>query len=323
MYKLIAGIILLCSLNANTQTIADFENFDLDAGSFLDGSTAMGSFESGGIVLPNDYSFDYDSWLGWAISSSTDTTTPGFQNQYSSIAGSGFDGSNNYAVSFSFGANMIQMKNNLVGNELEGMYISNSTYAYLSMRDGDSFAKKFGGITGDDPDFFLLTIKGYRTGEMVTDSIDFYLADYRFEDNTEDYIVDTWEFVDLRSLGEVDSLSLSLSSSDNGQFGMNTPAYFCMDNLESQQILISTKDIKYGEKKSLAYYPNPAQDFIHLDLESNVDYDVEIRDMNGNQMILKSLKGKESMDIQNIPSGIFIIAVRNDQSYSSELFIKH
>ena len=66
---------------------------------------------------------------------------------------------------------------------------------------------------------------------LGTDSVDFYLADYRFADNSEDYIVKDWTFVSLEALGDVDSLLFSLTSTDNdSMFGMNTPAYFCMDN---------------------------------------------------------------------------------------------
>ena len=92
-------------------------------------------------------------------------------------------------------------------------------------------AKKFGGASGDDPDWFVLTIIGKDSQGLVTDTVDFYLADYTFADNNQDYIVDTWEYVDLTSLGAVESLEFTLSSSDVGQWGMNTPGYFAMDNL--------------------------------------------------------------------------------------------
>ena len=61
--------------------------------------------------------------------------------------------------------------------------------------------------------------------------MDFYLADYRFSDNSKDYIVKDWTFVDLSSLGAVTKLQFALSSSDTGQFGMNTPAYMAMDSM--------------------------------------------------------------------------------------------
>ena len=69
--------------------------------------------------------------------------------------------------------------------------------------------------------------------------MDFYLADYRFADNGLDYIVDDWSWVDLTSLGAVDKLQFGLSSTDNGFFGMNTPAYFAMDNMVPEPATMS------------------------------------------------------------------------------------
>jgi hypothetical protein len=99
------------------------------------------------------------------------------------------------------------------------------------MLNGDAYAKKFGGETGGDPDWFMLTITGKDADGNEVDTVDFYLADYRFEDNGEDYIVDTWQYVDLTSLGEVMSLEFALSSSDVGDWGMNTPGYIAIDTI--------------------------------------------------------------------------------------------
>jgi hypothetical protein len=99
------------------------------------------------------------------------------------------------------------------------------------MLQGDSFAKKFGGASGDDADWFKLTIFGMDASNATTGSVDFYLADYRFADNSLDYVVSDWTYVDLSSLGSVNSLGFSLASSDTGAFGINTPAYFAMDSL--------------------------------------------------------------------------------------------
>jgi len=63
-------------------------------------------------------------------------------------------------------------------------------------------------------------------------TIEIILADYRFDDNSLDFILDDWEFTDLSSLGEVDALSFSFTSTDTGSFGINTPTYFALDNLE-------------------------------------------------------------------------------------------
>lgn len=99
------------------------------------------------------------------------------------------------------------------------------------MLNGDQFAKKFGGASGNDPDFFLLTITGLDATNQTVGSTNFYLADYRFDDNSKDYIVDSWELVDLSGLQGATRLSFAVTSSDIGQYGLNTPAYVALDNL--------------------------------------------------------------------------------------------
>jgi hypothetical protein len=73
-----------------------------------------------------------------------------------------------------------------------------------------------------------LTITGKDEAGAETDSVDFMLAD-----GTE--IVDSWTWVDLSSLGEVKSIVFSLSSSDTGPFGMNTPSYFAIDGINDPE----------------------------------------------------------------------------------------
>lgn len=114
---------------------------------------------------------------------------------------------------------------------VSGFYVTNSSYSYISMVEGDMFAKKFGGASGNDPDYFKILIWGEKEDGSKTDTIDFYLADFRFNDNSKDYIVNNWRWVDVSKLGKVKKLHFNLASSDVGTWGMNTPSYFCLDNL--------------------------------------------------------------------------------------------
>jgi len=81
-----------------------------------------------------------------------------------------------------------------------------------------------------------LIIKGIDVNGDYTGTVDFYLADYRFDNNSEDYIIDNWTWVDLSLLGDVVGLEFSIDSSDKEAFGINTPAYFAMDNLNAVPI---------------------------------------------------------------------------------------
>ena len=231
---LLSLIIVLAAFGQSQETvISHFENISLETDTFRNGSDGSGGFESGLAFFPNNYNETYGSWSGWAISNKADDTTAGYANQYSAITAVGMDtskGDENYAVSYLSGSSKIKFTDT-ISHQVNGLYVTNSTYAALSMKNGDAYTKQFGGESGDDPDWFKLSIWGLKD-EAETDTIEFYLADYRFDDNSKDYIVDSWQWVDLSSLGKVDSLLFALSSSDVGDWGMNTPAYFCMDNLE-------------------------------------------------------------------------------------------
>jgi hypothetical protein len=195
-------------------------------------------FTSGGALFNNSF-FDFGtftSWAGFALSRETNTTTPGFGNQFSAFAGSGASGSLQYAVGYVDPFNNVFPTIDLpAGESALSISVTNTTYAGLSMRDGDSFAKKFGGATGNDPDFFKLTISGLDAANSVLGSVQFYLADYRFANNASDYILNAWTSVDLSTLpAATRKLRFALDSSDGGSgASMNTPSYFAVDNLST------------------------------------------------------------------------------------------
>ncbi len=317
-FTLLIAILSITMLRA--QTVVDFEEFDIPSESFLNGDDGSGGFSSGDVFLNNSYNSEFLSWSGWAISNTSDVTTPGFTNQYSAITGSGYGGSGNYAVTFAFDNNMV-LQGDAAGQPVSGMYITNSTYAYLSMLDGDAFSKKFGGVTGDDPDFFLLNIAAFRDGNLTTESVDFYLADFRNEDNSQDYIVNEWTWVDLTSLGNVDSLAFTLTSTDVGQFGMNTPAYFCVDHIFAENPDTDVTDINTTELFEI--YPNPTSDFIQISNANNKDLNCYIYDTNGTLVLYKRLQtNNESINLKQLPSGVYLVTVENEHEYSSKLVMK-
>lgn len=191
-----------------------------------------GGFTSGGATFANSYTDwgTFISWNGFAPSTMTDTTTPGYTNQFSCIAG----GSATYAVGFDDGFTagpdmVITFPSDAL---VSSLWVNNTTYAYLSMRDGDSFAKKFGGADGTDPDWFRLRLEAFNADNISLGTNDFYLADFRSPNPADDYILAEWTPVDLTSFGAtVRTLVLTLDSSDVGPWGMNTPAYVAVDNI--------------------------------------------------------------------------------------------
>ncbi|MFT5166944.1 MAG: hypothetical protein ACI8P3_002176 [Saprospiraceae bacterium] len=321
MKQTITLLLLLITTFLPAQSTADFENFSIDANTFLNGSEGSDGYASGNIFLPNSYNDIWQSWSGWAISNVTDNSTPGFLNQYSAITGEGFNGSSNYAVTFVDGASVIQLENMAVGEVVNGLYVTNGTYPFFSMQDGDGFAKRFGGVNGNDPDFFLLTIKKYLNGALSTDSVDFYLADYRFSDNTQDYLIDDWNYIDLSSLGTADSLQFTLSSSDTGQFGMNTPGYFCVDNIVTSDGTTAVNTV--DSPKLFEVYPNPAADFMIIKNREGRDGSCVIYDVLGNAVYVGRIDSDwKEIDISGLVSGTYLVEVWNGGSSDRQILIK-
>ncbi len=322
MYKLKSSIVAFIFLSANilvSQIIVDFESFELEKDNFLNGSQAEGSFEEQDIRFTNNYDENYNSWSGWSISSMTDNLTPGYSNQYSAITGTGVDASLNYATSFVLGESKIAHSSSLKIVP-QSLFITNGSYPYLSMLNGDAFAKRFGGEDGNDPDYYLLTIKAFNQGKLKLDSVNFYLADFRFDNNDLDYIINEWTEVDLRGLGKCDSLSFMLSSSDNGVFGMNTPAYFCIDNFEYNLSLTHNSNLT---EKELHFYPNPAQDVLFFENDFLNNIQISIYNSLGNRVFYQEISNSINLiDISQIESGTYYIRVQDEKTDYSSKFVK-
>lgn len=217
--------------SAQAAAVSTFENINLAPGSHYFPQTTS-TIVDGAASFEHRYSDLYGSWSGWTISNETDTLVPGFDNQFSVYADSGAGGSSNFALAYVTAyesvATAIEFNAPVV---VDSVALANNTYTALSMQFGDDFAKKFGGDSGNDADWLLLSIIGKDAGGVTTGTVDFYLADYRFADNSLDYIVSQWTTLDLSSLGPVSSLAFQMSSSDTGAWGINTPTYFALDNL--------------------------------------------------------------------------------------------
>lgn len=232
----IAVILPLLPLALSAQQVIDFSDLSLPQESYYNGSDGAGGFSSGGAYFHNVYDADpnYPSWGGWAFSNVTDHTSPDWTNQFASITGDDLGANGIYGIAYVDTYKPAIPRITLPSGQAPlSLQVTNTAYAYFTVRDGDgSFSKKFGGNDGNDQDFFLLTITGIDASEGTTGSVDFYLADYRFADNSLDYVVDAWSDIDLSSLSaETRHLEFTLTSTDTGFFGMNTPAYFAMNEL--------------------------------------------------------------------------------------------
>ncbi len=302
------------------QNVGDFENLTLSSESYWDGSDMSGlhnnsvfttNFSSGDYNFSNSYDTTWGAasgyWSsGWAYSNMTDSTTSGFTNQYSAKPGGGHPiGGANYAIG--------KPNSTIVFNNPDelSINITNSTYAANSMRDGDAFAKKF---TNADQDYFKLHIYGYSNGSIL-DSTEFYLADFTHTDSTLDYIVTDWQYVELLP-GPYDSVSFDLSSSDVGAFGMNTPAYFCIDNVGNFPLSSNTIN-----QETINIYPNPSSDFIYINSKDSDNYTISLFNILGKLIIDKKIN-LQQLNLSNLPNGQYFLKIESESGIINEKILK-
>ena len=317
--KLILLIMVVFVLPFGAQTIvSNLEDVPLPLDSFYNGSVGGSGFQSGNIFYPTAYDNSFQYWSsGFAVSNRKDSVTSGYTNLYSAKPSEGCLGSSTYAIAQNFA--VAKLVGSSQQDSVYGFYVANSTYAYNSMRDGDAFAKKFGGSSGNDPDWFMLTVKKYFNGVLSFDSVYFYLADYRFSNNANDYILDSWQWVNCKNLGKADSLLFILSSSDVGQFGMNTPGFVAIDNITTKATFVGNNEV---ENVKIHLYPNPIQDLLTIQFDQSGKALFQLYDFSGKLIEDQEIfENNFKKDFSNLPSGSYLIKIiSSDRTIAKSVF---
>lgn len=327
---LVFSALYSCSYQAQTLT---FDDLTLPGDSSYYKNTSGNDWTSG----PATFRYDWDNaWSYWsggsAYTNMTDSTHGNYTNLYGCIAHQGYNGSNNYVTMQD--SSVITFSNNTT--MVSGFYISNTTYAYKVIKAGNFAARKFGDTTGTNsggmyaqgeyPDWFNVTIKGYRGGNLLNDSVVFYLADYRASGTSTDYAIKNWQYVNCSSLEQVDSVLFVLKSSDTGAWGMNTPAFFAIDNLE----LASTVGVKeLSQMDELSIYPNPTNGDLQLNytLKTNSEISIIVADVTGKNVYTtkqESVVGKNQtvLELSHLEAGVYFVEMNDGLNSKKIKFIK-
>ncbi len=196
------------------QTTVSFEGLGLLPGHHVDNA----SFATNAATFRNvDYGY---SWAGFAFSAVSNTTLNWYTNQYA--AAQGFPRA--YAVGY-------HDYYNGVAPEIafdppaapKSVLLDNTTYAALTIRDGDAFgfSQPFG-----SNDTFILTLTAYDADGKALAATNHYLADYRAGKT---FVQTNWSQLDLSWMPPtVASLVGTLTTTDVGAWGPNTPTYFAL-----------------------------------------------------------------------------------------------
>jgi len=193
--------------------------------------------------------------------------------------------------------------NDAEGDSIMGMYVTNTAYAYNSMVIGDGYTNPFNAGS-----YFTMTITG-TAADGSTSAIDFNLADYRAAEANR-YVLDTWEWVDLRSLGKVTKLQFTFSGSETNNYGLATPTYVAIDDVGCMpEVTEVSVDVPTGES-----IVDLEQYFLHADngarerynLNDVVDDDVMTVTMDEGALLnvnARMQQGKRSMLVSMTAKG--------------------
>ena len=138
-------------------------------------------------------------------------------------------------------------------------------------------------------------------------------------------------WINLTSLGNVDSLTFSMHSSQNGAYGMNTPAFFCIDNLtlNTNYDTLETGIKNYFTQNSLNLYPNPAvtETEIVYSTTTSVPVSMKVIDLLGNELIEQKAQSytginKFKIEISTLPAGVYYVTLNAGNNFMTKKLIK-
>lgn len=162
-------------------------------------------------------------WDGFTLSK---VAEEGGNNAFACMAKGGVKGestpyivgyySENTAASLGYSTNILGFDKEYYPKEI---YVCQDNNTFYSLTHGDSYAKKF-----TAKDTLALIISGINNLYEELTSVTYYLA-------VDSVFNQAWTKVDLTPLGKCAALSFRMTSTDTGQWGMNTPAYFALDAL--------------------------------------------------------------------------------------------
>lgn len=338
--KMRALSLIIALMGASTvsgQTITEgFETMPMDSGTVSNGSRGerdillhpKGPFVSHMPVLW-DTSFGGYWAAGWAVSRKLDGSggaSDFAKHLYCAKPGQGSE--KNMAGKYDGKAFAIGMNGSFFvseagpGSGILGFKIANTTFAYNSMKSGDAFAKKFGGASGNDADSFVLKISAFHKGQFLF-SKRVILADFRFANNAKDYILDSWAIVDLsmpqKEVGPRDSFVFELMSSDNGQFGMNTPGFFAIDEVIAARWL----GVNAVNRITAKVYPNPAYDVVSIETKGAI-LDLQVHNVMGALVYqTKNCGGMiHQINIKSWTEGVYTISASTVSGAESSVIVK-
>ena len=177
-----------------------------------------------------------DWWYSYLNQCSVYSGTHGTKN-------GGYGGSSNFAVMFGYvdfynSSYATRPKIDFASGSgiVEGMYVCLSSYTYGVIQNGNTFgsgtASPLADIAGGTGYLKLLAYGFDSNGPTNNgDPVEIDLARYNNHLPIAGPLT-SWTYFDLSDLGTVNRVEFNIEGNDSGSYGLNTPAYVCIDNVK-------------------------------------------------------------------------------------------
>lgn len=297
---------------------ATFEDLYLDSESHWAGDLSSeemmteSEFYSGSYAFNNLSMPSYNTWAFWGYSNETETSFATLKDQFRSAVGSGANSSPTYAVAYAdkhMGIAKVKVTHKTEGDSIKGFYVTNTAWVREAILNGDGMSSVPGGFVQNDS--LILIIEGKKSG-VSTGVMRYPLADYRANKPTDHFDLDTWQWVDLRSLGQVSELIFRMDGSKTNSYGMTTPAYFCIDDFNGNRPEAKAEEIRIPKGESSVNLQN----YFSFEVsDATIEYQIVDE---FDPAILNAMLHAERLNVFGLKEGTADLVVRATQKGKSE-----
>lgn len=196
-----------------------------------------------------------------------------------------------------------------------GVYVNNSSSAYSYMESANFPQASY---------YLNIIASGYDENGNITNTVSYPLADANG-------IVAEWKYMDLSSLGECHKVIFTLSSNDDSGYGINVPAYFCIDaftyysEAESDDNDDENSALRdeIANSISVKIYPNPASEIANISLGGFTDsVKLIVCDMQGRIVLSDEIvEGNYELNTSNMQSGVYYVRIINGKTVNTQKLI--
>lgn len=152
-----------------------------------------------------------------------------------------------------------------------GCYVCNNPYVYYAIEKGNPYSTKF-----EQGDWFKLVAHGIDEQGTETGTVS--------------------------ELGQIASIYFTMESSDTGDYGINTPTYFCLDKLTVSTEPSSVEESVAAQMKVYYDRSNGA-----VRVESAQLVEAAVYNMSGTLVMKQLVEGSGAIDMSAYPAGVYIV----------------